>query len=394
MPNAMLTHFVLLPELELKKISALNRYFAVYHAEKKPLLEYCPKCATPSNSTYDHRVVRLKDEPLRQSRIRLEVRKRRLWCKPCKKAFTEPLPGVVKGRRTTERYRAALMQACERYSDLKQVKKVFKCSNAFLYEAYYEQLELKRRSRLHPWPKVIGIDEHGFKRNRQYGGTEFASMVVDYDHKKVLEVVQGKTGAALSLSLAYIPERENVRYVCLDLCDPFKNFAKEFFPRAELVADKFHVLRLLSPSLLRRRKEIAATRATIRAKKLLLMSSHKLDYFSRLAIHHFLENYPELRELYGWKEKLHGFYRIRGYERACTAMTALTDAMASSTLQEIKTLRKTLVKWRVEILNYFKTGLTNARTEGFNNKAKVVKRRAYGYKSFENYRLRVLNACA
>ncbi|MBI3555464.1 MAG: transposase [Deltaproteobacteria bacterium] len=52
-----------------------------------------------------------------------------------------------------------------------------------------------------------------------------------------------------------------------------------------------------------------------------------------------------------------------------------------------------MTKWRVEILNYFLSRITNARTEGFNNKAKVVKRRAYGYRSFRNYRLKVLTAC-
>ncbi len=70
----------------------------------------------------------------------------------------------------------------------------------------------------------------------------------------------------------------------------------------------------------------------------------------------------------------------------------MTDRMAKSKLKEIKTLRKTLMKWRNEILNYFKTGITNARTEGFNNVAKVLKRNGYGYSSFENYRLRVLNS--
>jgi transposase len=48
------------------------------------------------------------------------------------------------------------------------------------------------------------------------------------------------------------------------------------------------------------------------------------------------------------------------------------------------------MRWRNEILAYFGTGLT----EGFNNKAKLVKKRAYGYRSFRNYRLRLLNACA
>jgi transposase len=68
--------------------------------------------------------------------------------------------------------------------------------------------------------------------------------------------------------------------------------------------------------------------------------------------------------------------------------------MANSTVPEIQTFRRTLVKWRREVLAYFHTRLTNGPTEGFNNKAKLVKRRAYGYRSFSNYRLRLLNACA
>lgn len=68
--------------------------------------------------------------------------------------------------------------------------------------------------------------------------------------------------------------------------------------------------------------------------------------------------------------------------------------MAASKLPEIKTLRRTLVRWRNEILNYFATRLTNARTEGFNNVAKLIQKRSYGVKSFENYRLKYLNATA
>src|SRR5690606_35906518 len=120
----------------------------------------------------------------------------------------------------------------------------------------------------------------------------------------------------LSADLASIPGRENVRNVVLDLCDPFKNFAREYFPEARIIADKFHVLRLLSPALLRRRKEITGTRADLRAKKLLLMSGHKLGYARRHTLMSYLQNHPELKELYEWKERLHRFYRTRDYLKA------------------------------------------------------------------------------
>lgn len=124
------------------------------------------------------------------------------------------------------------------------------------------------------------------------------------------------------------------------------------------------------------------------------MSSKKLDRKSAITLYNFLDRYPELNELYWAKEMLHNFYKIKRYKRAVTEFTTMTDTMAKSELPEVKKLRKTLLKWRTEILNYFKFRITNARTEGFNNKAKVVKRRGYGYKSFKNYRLRVLHACS
>ena len=91
---------------------------------------------------------------------------------------------------------------------------------------------------------------------------------------------------------------------------------------------------------------------------------------------------------------MYGLYRIKGYTRARKALEKMLEAMKASRLPEIKTLRRTLTRWKEEVLNYFLNRLTNARTEGFNNVAKLVQKRAYGYKNFSNYSLRLLNACA
>lgn len=394
MPHRTLSKFILLPEVYLLKLSTPGRYYGIYFCEKRSRGEVCPKCGNFCDKTYDHRWAQVRDEPIRGRAVILRIKKRRLWCKHCLKPFTEPVRGIWPKRRTTQRYRAALMWACEHFTDLKSVRKSYHCSSDLLYRALYEQLELKRRTRQYPWPKIIGIDEHLFGKDPKYRTPRFASMIVDHVNKRVMEVADGKTGEALRQALQSIPEPENVQYATIDLCDPFKAFIRGQFPNAKIVADKFHVLRLLSPSLLRKRKEITGTRSDLRAKRLLLMSSFKLGYFERRAIHDFLERYPEMHELYRWKERMHGFYRIRGYDRARFALHAMLDDMAHSVLPEIKKLRRTLKKWQEEILNYFATGITNARTEGFNNKAKVVKRRGYGYKNFNNYRLRILNACA
>jgi transposase len=393
MSNDTLSKFVLLPEILSWNVKHHGDQI-YYWCVKDPKIEYCPKCAAPSSSGYDTRHVAIKDAPIRDHGVTLYIRKRRLWCKPCGRPFTEPVPGIRKGKRHTERYANSVGWACDKFADLKSVRRAYKCSAHFVYHAHYSRLEREIKEKInYPWTSSVGIDEHSFRKDPLTRRMEFASLIVDYDKGRVREIVLGKTCEELKSQLALIPGRENVRQAVIDMCDPFKNFIREFFPNALITADKFHVLRLLSPALLRRRKEITGTRADARAKRLLLMGARNLDYSSALTLRRFLEHYPELHELYVWKERLHGFYRMRGHRRAQRAFTAMTDEMALSQLPEIKTLRKTLLKWRVEVLNYFLTRLTNGRTEGFNNKAKVVKRRAYGYRSFRNYRLKVLTAC-
>jgi transposase len=317
--------------------------------------------------------------------VRLVVRKRRFSCRPCGRPFTEPVPGIRKGYRTTERYRRSVLWACENFSDLTQVRRAYGCSSGYLYGALYTQLELERRKRLYPWPTVVGLDEHFFRRG-PHGFRQFVSMVVDYKNRRLFELLEDQLGS--------IPGRDNVRFVVMDMCDPYKSFAQRFFPNARLVADKFHVLRLLSPHINRRRRLIEGDRRSAAIRRLLLRSRFRLEVAERFALDQWLASHTELRELYEAKEAMHSLYRIRGRHRAKRALTALTDRLAVSSLPELQTLRRTLMRWRREVLAYFGTGLTNGRTEGFNNKAKLVKKRAYGYRSFRNYRLRLLNACA
>jgi transposase len=175
------------------------------------------------------------------------------------------------------------------------------------------------------------------------------------------------------------------------MCDPFKKFVREFFPNAKITADKFHVLRLTNPIINKARTEITGDKRSNPIRKLLLRNRHTLEYFEKSALDQWLEKYPKMKEIYWYKESLYQLYRTKGFEKASTALTNLTDRMALSKLQEIKKLRRTLMKWRTEILHYFKSGLTNARVEGYNRLAKGEQYSSFGVRSFINYRLRLLN---
>lgn len=394
MPEESLIRALLLPELSLVAFRRIpdTRVVEVV-ARKVPKVEYCPRCASPTTTGYDRRRVKLKDEPFRGLRVVLIVEKRRLRCKPCGKVFTEPLGWARKGFRHTERYARAVMQACVDFVDLKRVRTKFRCSGGWLYATLYRHLELERRKRLYPWPPKIGIDEHYFRRGKS-GFRDFVTVVVDQKNHRLMEVVDGRTGPELDAALAAIPGRENVRIVSIDMSDSYKSFVRRFFPNATIVADKFHVLRLLTPAINRHRKAITGDQRTNPVRRLLLRNGRDLDATSRWALRTWLAEHPTLRALYATKEALSSFYRIRSFEQASRVLTTMTDMLAHSSVPELITFRSTLMRWRQEILAYFRTRATNGMTEGFNGKAKLVKRRAYGYRSFRNYRLRLLNACA
>ena len=382
--------FILLPELKILTHWQQDKFRTNYQCTKESEFEVCPKCAVKSYSVHDRRWVWVQDAPIRGSGVYLKILKRRFRCPACKKVFTEPIQGVRKGFKTTERYRRGIKWACENFIDLKRVQRAYHCSSWLVYKIFYEQLERKLRERTNnPWPSRIGIDEHSWLKGRS--GRSFVSLIVDYDNKRILEAVEGKTAIGLSQNLNHIHGRERVKEVALDLCDPFKKFAKEMFPNARIVADHFHVVRLLNPALNKARTEITGDKRSHPGRRLLLLNGSKLEYFERKALWQWLDHHPKLKELYIFKEAIHRLYRTRGYNKAARALTNLTDQMALSTLPEIKTLRKTLMSWRNEILNFFINRTTNARTEGYNNLAKLLQKRAFGFRSFKNYRLRLLS---
>ena len=179
-----------------------------------------------------------------------------------------------------------------------------------------------------------------------------------------------------------------------------RSFAKSFFPNAMVIADKFHLVRLANNALNLKRLEIMKDPKSYIQKsrknplrKMLLKNGKSLLFHEQRSLMYFFYRYRELEAFYRVKEMIHNLYEIRGYKRASKALTQITDFIASLKMDGLKSLRRTLMDWRQEILNYFKRRVTNGKTEGFNRKAKLIQRAAYGFKKFENYRLKLIYLC-
>lgn len=365
----------------------------LWNVEHKRKTVVCGHCGSTQTVRAGRCSSIVREEAIREMAFWLKIHKHKIYCKLCKKTFTETAPGVLPRRRSTQRFRKSVAHACGKMSDLSTVSRFYFVSHGFAYQVYYEQVEqkLKEHVQRKKWPEVVGLDEHFFRRKN--GFMEFATMVTDLKGRKTLEVVHGKDHASLWRGLAEIPGRENVKTVVIDMSSSYRSFAKSFFPNAKLVADKFHVMRLFTPHLMKRSKEIHGHRGELKIRRKLLWSRKSLDYFLKVEIDHYLKDHLNLNTVYRFKEKLYELYRTKGYERARFSFERMIEQMSESILLEIKKLSETFKRWKNEILNYFCFKYTNGLTERMNGTGKLVQRRAFGYKSFRNYRLRVLSAC-
>jgi transposase len=393
MPRMDLTPF--LPSEKLKFIDSVKfKRGNLWLVETKPTRrEPCPRCGEVCSQFYGKSKARLRDEPLRSETLYIEITKQRYFCKVCRKPFVERIDGFKPNQRSTGRFEKFIAEMSEKFSNISAVQKRYHCSSSFAYKVFYKYQEIKLKEKInYGWPSVIGIDEHFFSRRNGY--TEYVTVLTDMNKKRLYEMVEGKDTKSLIEQLKHLSGRENVKLVAMDMSSTYKKFVRDFFPNAMIVADKFHVLRLLTPTIMKMQKEIHGHRQELLLKKLVLKNRMKMDYFLRSDVDKYLKQYPELDMIYRAKERLYEFYRTKGVVKAVQSFYKFINQLKGTGHKALLKLAKTLERWKKEILLYFETGLTNARTEAFNRTAKLVQRKACGYKSFKNYRLRTLNACS
>ncbi len=179
----------------------------------------------------------------------------------------------------------------------------------------------------------------------------------------------------------------------MDFSTIYKGAVRRALPNAQIVIDRFHAQRLFSRLVNKMRKKVTGDVRKNPIRKLLLRNAVDLKTHERAAMQQWLNHNPQVKEVHEYKEAMRRVFRAKGVKLASKILTNLTDKMGRSENLLVKGLRKVLISWRQEILNYHLGHISNGRVEGFNRKAKLIQRRGFGLKNFKNYRLLLLNAC-
>ena len=383
-----------LPQYEITNIVRTGDTITISARYTGPIS--CPDCGGVKlrNKGWCHRIVRHDDWGFRRGFLDLRVR--RSHCLDCGRYFRQHLPGIQPCQRASESFQEMVYQ-----QHLDGINRSCMGRRKGIAGATVQRYFLRRLGRRarqdHPpvCPQVLGIDEHFFTRKKGY-----ATTFCDLKNHRIYDVTLGRSEAALEGYFLRLEGKDQVRVVCMDLATVYRSIVKAQFPNAMIVADRFHVIRLVNHHFLACWREIDPVGSKNRGlMSLMRRHRHNLKPEQELRLLAYLAERPALNVIYRFKQKLcYLLLKKHKTRKQCEKLAprflrAILE-LRQSGLAQLVTLGDTLHSWREEIARMWRFTRSNGITEGFHNKMETISRQAYGFRNFENYRQRVQVLCS
>jgi len=338
---------------------------------------------------------RVRHENLGARHVVLELEARKWHCLDCGRYFRQRFPGILPCQRASEAFQVMVFR---QHLDGINRGRLGRREGigAATVERYFRHGLKRQFSEWHSprCPRVLGIDEHFFTRKKG-----FATTLCDLHHHKVYDVVLGRSELSLEAYFRKLEGKAEVRVVCMDLATSYRSLVRLHFPNARIVADRFHVIRIINHHFLACWRDIDPVSSKHRGLlSLMRRHRHNLRPDQQIRLMAYLGKYPALELIYQFKQRLcYLLLKKHRTRRQCEVLIprflrALHQLLQAG-LAPLVQLGQTLSSWSQEIVAMWRFTRNNGITEGFHNKMELINRQAYGFRNFENYRLRVKVLC-
>lgn len=354
----------------------------------------CPRCEARDVAFCDHYKRRAHFLLPGGEKRELVIKAKRYKCPHCGRVFREPIEGLQPWNRSSIELRKLIANRYRQGVSNKDIAKEFNVSESTVERIIHEQYEAEVKEKLgYSAPLIVGIDEHKIHKRR------FATTIVDLKNHRVYDVIEGKSEACIGARIRSYPGRMQVKVVCMDLSSPYRSLVQRCFPNAKIVADRFHVIKLVLSTFMEFCREV---QPEIRWKRHItgVLRTHacNLSATQKSTLKAFLEANPIIAAAYNFKEKLCKLLNHKKKtKKQCLPLIRelklYMEQMRSEATKHFHALAKTLSNWFEPIIRMWRFSKNNGITEGFHRKIKGIQRRGYGYRNFQNYKLRVLVEC-
>lgn len=370
----------------VRKVSETNHDYHIFAEIAEHPLE-CIHCHAQNIVGFGRREQLVRDLPMHGKRVGIYVDTRRFKCRGCGKTFYESLPDVDEKRMMTSRLVEWMgKQSIRRpFSHVAEEVGVSEMTVKNVFRDYISELEKTVRFETPQW---MGIDEiHIIRKPR--------AVFSNVHNNTIVEVLSNRDKKTVSRYLSLLEDKRDVRYVTMDMWNPYRDAVRGALPWAVIIIDKFHVLRMANEALEKARKSVREEltpkqrRGLMHDRFVLLKREKDLKPEERIKLDVWTKNYPVIGEAYRLKEQFFGIYDAKSRAEALWNYNGWKQSIPSEVEEYFLPVVTAWKNWNEEILAYFEHRVTNAFTESLNNLIRVMNRLGRGY-SFEALRAKIL----
>ena len=332
----------------------------------------------------------------------LRLRKQRYLCKHCNRAFTLRDNVTDYGCFISKNTKLKISNDLRNKISEKDIAKnnnVSPNTVERVMDSYYDTVKLYKNY----LPEVLSFDE--FKSVKSADGA-MSFHICNGLTGQTIDIVEDRRLLNLLIYFSYysFKTRHSVKYIIIDMYSPYISLIKKMFPNALIVIDSFHLIQLISRALNKTRIKAMKTNKHAYNKmkrywRLILKSRKDLDYskwkrytcFKELmterdVVDYILNQNKELKVTYYKYQDLLQSIKEKNYNVFLNSINNIDDNISDY----MKTSIKTLSEFKNDIYNTFNTNYHNGFIEGNNNFIKVLKRIAFGFRSFRRFKARIM----
>ncbi len=369
-------------------VNDVKKSITVYLIPEAKVLPRCHKCQEFCEKIHSTHKRTIRDLPLSEYSVFIVIEYRNVFCPNCGISL-EYLSFVDPFHRCTKRFESQVLGLCDHMSisavacyvglNWKTVKKIHKS---------YLQKVVSNRDFI-PL-KYLAIDEVALKKGHKY-----LTILLNWETGSVLWVGEGRQHDSIAGFFSSLSE-EQIKGICaiaMDMWPAYIKAAKRYCPDAAIVFDFFHVVSMYGREIDKIRNEEYRNakeedkRVIKGSKFILLKNKENLNDREKPKLDALLNLNETISTAYILKDSLK---KLWSYQDEMEALKSLKDWCCLALQSSAKRLRKfakTMLKHAVGIINHCRFPINTGKLEGINNKIKVLKRRAYGFRDIEYFSL-------
>ncbi|MFR4962362.1 MAG: ISL3 family transposase [Streptococcus sp.] len=331
----------------------------------------------------------------------IRLRKRRFRCKVCGKMAVAETSLVKKNHQISTIVNQKITQKLIEKIPMTAIAESLSISTSTVIR---KLKEFEFKSDLNHLPEHMSWDEYSFKKGKM------SFIAQDYDTRKIVAILDGRTQATIrNHFLRYSRQvRSRVKVITMDMFSPYYDIARKLFSNSKIILDCFHIVQHLNRAMNRVCIQIMNQfdrrsheyKALKRYWKLIQQDSRKLSdkRFYQPTFRSHLTNKEVLEKLLSYSQELRQHYNLyqlllfHFQEKQTDHFFSLIDETISSVNPIFQTVFKTFLKDKDKIMNALELPYSNAKLEATNNLIKVIKRNAFGFRNFDNFKTRILIA--